>query len=90
MKVKITKLQSEDIVAMDGIELLKVDEVYDFDVVGYNLIYFDRYELKYINGDTPAGLVYPCAYAEDENQERYLICVEDRSKYSMFKNVNKR
>mgnify|MGYP007025925931 CR=1 FL=1 len=89
MKVKIIKLQNSDIVAMDGIELLQVNEIYDFEIVGYNIIYRDRYELKYVNGATPIGVVYPCAYAEDENHEKYLICVEERNKYSMFKNIDK-
>lgn len=90
MNVKITKLQNESTVTMDGINLLQVNELYDFEIIGYCLIYNDCYELKYINGDTPNGVAYPCACAEDEKHEKYLICVEGRNRYSLFKNVDKR
>lgn len=69
--------------------MLEVGKTYDFELIGYSVIHRNSYELKYLDGTKPYGVVYPCAYAEDENNEKYLICVEYlKYKYSLFKDID--
>lgn len=89
MKVTITKLQNENIVKGDGIHPLETGKVYDINVVGDYLSYYDRYELMYSDGTRPHGVTYPCGNAEDDNGNKYVIFVERRSEYSLFGYVNK-
>lgn len=90
MKVKINKLQNENNVKNHGLELLEVGKSYEFELTGYNIINVSSYKLEYLDGTVPVGIVYPCAYAEDENKEKYLVFVElKKGKYSLFKTIHK-
>lgn len=63
--------------------MLEVGKTYDFELIGYSVIHRNSYELKYLDGTKPY------AYAEDENNEKYLICVEYlKHKYSLFKDID--
>ena len=90
MKVKINKLQNENNVKLHGLKPFEVGKTYDLEVVGYDIVHIGTYELTYLDGTRPSGTVYPCAYAVDENKEKYLICVElKKKKYSLFKDIYK-
>lgn len=91
MIVKVTgvnKHNNEYNVLKDSLHPLEINKVYDFEVVGSLLNYFDRYELMHNDRTKVKDVMYPCGKSIGEDNNNYGIFVDvTNKKFVLFKDI---